>query len=67
MWSIIADELENALCELSMHPPEMWTEYAPVLMDVLAHDHRIPVEKAGPRFLSRKAYQACVLSREDWY
>lgn len=65
MDSIIVDELENALCELSLHSPEVWDEWAPAVASVLAQY----VGKFNTRnALTRKAYRACVQERADaWF
>lgn len=65
MDAIIVDELENALCELSLHSPELWDEWAPTVASVLAQY----VGKFNTRnALTRKAYRAAVQARADaWF
>ncbi len=66
MWSIIADEAETALMELSMHEEELWKEYYPALHDIL-RDVNIPRDKVGPRLSGRAAYLELAMNCDDFY
>lgn len=61
--SILIDVFENALEELSQHPPEMWEKYAPKIIAYLR-------KNAGRTrtFPEREAYQTLIRSYTDhWY
>lgn len=60
---IIIDVLETALEELSMHTDDMWSEYAPKLVEVLAMKGAITRSKC-----EKKQYLNLIRSRTDnWY
>jgi hypothetical protein len=65
-WSIIADEAEKALMELSMHPPELWEKYYEPLRDIL-RDIDVPREKVGPKLVGRAAYLEMALGCDKNY
>lgn len=60
---IIRDDWENALEELSMHPPRLWDEYAPLILKRLEYSGSVS------RYIpQREAYLDAVLRRTDeWY
>jgi hypothetical protein len=61
---IMLDSLENALEELSLHPPVTWDEYAPKIADIIA-DHYNATTRC---VFSRDSYLSSVLERtEEWY
>jgi len=64
---IIVDTLENALEELSLHPPEVWDRLSQPIIEQL--EKRGTCEVPLPRCLpERESYQKLVLSRNDnWY
>jgi hypothetical protein len=61
--TILEDVLENALEELSMHPPEAWEERAPAIKVCLGY-----LGKTTRLAFTRQHYQSAVLKRADsWY
>lgn len=63
MRTILRDNWENALEELSLHDERLWVEFAPRIIDMLCDGGNVT------RFVpTRSAYQAAVLRRtDDWY
>lgn len=62
---IIVDELENALCELSLHEPAAWTQWAPLIDRVLTDYNGPHSTKVA---LTRNAYRGVVAQRSDaWF
>lgn len=65
LQEIMSSGLENALCELSLHTQEVWDEWAPRILEVMA-------ELNGPNNTAyaptRRAYRAAVAARADaWF
>jgi len=63
--NIISDVLETALCELSLHPSEVWDEHAPKILNIVHRRCGLMSTRCHP---SREAYRDVVRTRGDsWY